>query len=308
MNLRHWRYFLRIAEAGSLSRVADQTGVAQPALSRQIKGLEESLGATLFERNGRGVQLTPAGRLFAKRSEILLNQIDNLDKELAALEGEPAGRLAIGAPIAFGSMITTPLIESLLVNYPQLNLFLLEGTSTQVRDAVLSRRCEIGVLGMPIAEPSFHCTPFAREQLMLFGPCESGLKPDEPLTLKQVAEKPLIVTSRSNSLRVELEHALETEGLRPSIVLEVELAPIMELIANGTGYSALPACFGINTKSDDRISCAPIADLNVTWAFAKLRQEELSIGAQRARETIVEIGRARIESGEWKAKLLYDSD
>ncbi|HEX3709377.1 MAG TPA: LysR family transcriptional regulator [Pseudolabrys sp.] len=108
MDIKELRYFMYVARAGSVSRAAEELRLAQPALSRQIRKLEQSLGVTLFARHGRGVRLSAAGSLLLERAETITRLVQETSEEIKDRRAPPGGRITVGAPPAAGRLLIPP--------------------------------------------------------------------------------------------------------------------------------------------------------------------------------------------------------
>src|SRR5687767_3488615 len=105
MDLRSLSCFVTVAALGNISRAADKLAIVQPAVTRHIQRLEQELGATLFLRVPRGVQLTPAGRLLLENARDILNRVENTRAQVATLATVPRGRLVIGMPASLAPIV-----------------------------------------------------------------------------------------------------------------------------------------------------------------------------------------------------------
>lgn len=278
MNLKHWRHFLTIADTQSLTRAAEHLGVPQPALSRELRDLEASLGSNLFSRHSRGVVLTPAGQIFRKRVEAILRDIERVPTEVAASNDVLTGSLSLGMPLSMGRLLTAPLVEQFREQLPQISLFLRDGISTQIKDGLLSRELDLGVLSTPLIEPQLELEPLIEEPMVLVGPLHSGFDPSRPVSLEQVAKFPLILSRRPNSARIIVEHALESIGLVPTVQVETNSTLVDELVRRGVAYSVLPSCYVAGRRDD--LEYTPIRGLWISWSIARLRALPLAPAAQ----------------------------
>ncbi|HWU63006.1 MAG TPA: LysR family transcriptional regulator [Ensifer sp.] len=300
MNLRKWEYFLKAAEFGNLSRVAEKLDISQPALSRQISALEQEVGVPLFFRTGRGLSLTPAGEVFRARAEAILDEIARVPGEVTYAADTPSGRLAFGAPPFMGRILTGELVANYVKTYPHVRLRVRGAHSFQLREAIFFRDIDIGILAAPLTEPDLQTEPLLREQLYLVGPAESGLSPDVAVTLEDVADKPLILTPRPDGLRTLIETEFARIGRRARIAVETEYAPMDDLIRRHVGYAIMPYCGMINSPLT-QFSWAPIGDLHVQWLIASLENVERSLAARRFIEMLKSSAERSISSGLWKA-------
>ena len=300
MNLRKWEYFLRAAEFGNLSRVAERLDISQPALSRQIAALEQEVGAPLFFRNGRGLTLTPAGEVFRARAEAILEEIARVPGEVRHAVDTPSGRLAFGAPPFMGRILTGELVATYVQTYPHVRLRVRGAHSFQLREAIFFRDIDIGILAAPLTEPDLHTEPLLQEQLYLVGPNDSGLSENIPVQLEDVADKPLILTPRPDGLRTLIDSELARIGRRAKVAVETEYAPMDDLIRRKVGYAIMPYCGMINSPLT-QFSWAPIGDLHVQWLIASLENVERSLAARRFIEMLKASTEESITSGRWKA-------
>ncbi len=303
MNLRKWEYFLKAAEFGNLSRVAEKLGISQPALSRQIVALEREVGAPLFHRTGRGLTLTPAGEVFRARAEAILEEISRVPAEVVHAANTPSGRLAFGAPPFMGRILTGELVATYVEAYPHVRLRVRGAHSFQLREAIFFRDIDIGILAAPLTEPDLHTEPMLQEQLYLVGPVDSGLSPGQPIGLDDVADKPLILTPRPDGLRTLLDTELARIGRRAKVAVETEYAPMDDLIRRRVGYAIMPFCGMVNSPLT-QFAWAPIADLRVTWLIASLENSAATLAAKRLIEMLQASAKENVESGRWEATYL----
>lgn len=303
MNLRKWEYFLKAAEFGNLSRVAEKLDISQPALSRQIVALEQEIGASLFHRTGRGLTLTPAGEVFRARAEAILEEISRVPAEVTHAANTPSGRLAFGAPPFMGRVLTGELVASFVETYPHVRLRVRGAHSFQLREAIFFRDIDIGILAAPLTEPDLHTEPLLQEQLYLVGPAGSGLSPDQPITLEMVADRPLILTPRPDGLRTLIDTEFARIGRRARVAVETEYAPMDDLIRRNVGFAIMPFCGMVNSPLT-QLAWAPIESLSVTWLIALLENSERTLAAKRFIEMLLTSTKENIGSGRWEANYL----
>jgi LysR family transcriptional regulator, nitrogen assimilation regulatory protein len=306
MNLRKWEYFLKAAEFGNLSRVAEKLDISQPALSRQIAALEQEIGTSLFHRTGRGLTLTPAGEVFRARAEAILEEIARVPGEVTHAANTPSGRLAFGAPPFMGRVLTGELVATYVETYPHVRLRVRGAHSFQLREAIFFRDIDIGILVAPLTEPDLHTEPLLKEQLYLVGPTDSGLSVDQPITIDRVADCPLILTPRPDGLRTLIEGEFARIGRRARIAIETEYAPMDDLIRRKVGYAIMPYCGMVNSPLT-QFAWAPIEGLWVTWLIATLDNTERTLAARHFIDMLHAAARDNIQQGRWTATYLGNS-
>ncbi|WP_312223081.1 LysR family transcriptional regulator [Rhizobium rhizoryzae] len=303
MNLRKWEYFLKAAELGNLSRVAEKLDISQPALSRQIAALEQEVGASLFHRTGRGLTLTPAGEVFRSRAEGILEEIARVPEEVVHAANTPSGRLAFGAPPFMGRMLTGKLVADFLETYPHVRLRVRGAHSLQLREAIFFRDIDVGILAAPLTEPDLLIEPLLEEQLYLVGPVGCGLRSDRPISLDGVADRKLILTPRPDGLRTLIEAEFARIGRRVKVAVETEYAPMDDLIRRNVGYAIMPFC-GMVDSPLTQFEWAPIDGLKVTWVIALLGASERTLAARCLVDMIKTLTFANLQSGRWKGDYL----
>ncbi|CAN7640974.1 LysR family transcriptional regulator [Neorhizobium sp. LjRoot104] len=303
MNLRKWEYFLKAAEFGNLSRVAEKLDISQPALSRQISALEQEIGTALFRRTGRGLTLTPAGEIFRVRAEAIMEEIERVPEEVMHAADTPSGRLAFGAPPFMGRVLTGELVANYVEAFPHVRLRVRGAHSFQLREAIFFRDIDIGILAAPLTEPDLYTEPLLQEQLYLVGPAGSDLSPERPLTLDMVADRPLILTPRPDGLRTLIETEFARIGRRARVAVETEYAPMDDLIRRRVGFTIMPYCGMVNSPLT-QLAWAPIEGLSVIWLIALLQNSERSLAARRFVEMLQASTKENIRSGRWEATYL----
>ena len=239
MDLRQLEYFIYVAELGSFTQAATVLGVGQPALSRQVRKLEVELRQTLFYRNGRGVSLTEAGKRLLAHGRTIQMQFEHARHDVEDARGSPLGRVTIGFPYAVGRMIDTTFVQEFRQRYPKANLCLTEGLTIHLYEWLLSGRIDIALLHDPVPSPSLDIRTLREYDLLLLGPklpAQTGTTTS--ISMRLVADLPLIIPSRPHPLRMMVETRLAHMGRKPIIALEVDsVATIVRLVAQGEGYA-----------------------------------------------------------------------
>jgi LysR family nitrogen assimilation transcriptional regulator len=299
MNIRQLQYFIEVAEMRSFTRASKVLNVAQPALSRQIRLLEEEIGSPLFNRVDRGVTLTETGEALRDRAIVLLYQFDQLRNEVVTPQN-PHGDFTIGMPPAMRDMITVPLVDAYCGRYQHVSLHIHEGISIDLGRLVQVNKVDCAVIvdlePMPIAKKE----PFLREQLFLVGSRQARLDVSEPVSFSRAASKPLILTNRLNNFRVVLEGVFARERLPLKIIADSNSTGMMvELVARGLAHSILPYCAIAGAMRIRKISAAPIKDLSIDWAIVHPIHSNPSAAGNKFKSLLMEIAREKINSGEW---------
>lgn len=232
MDLKQIDYFVHVAELGSFTRAATVLRVAQPALSRQVRALEVELRQPLFDRNGRGVTLTEAGKRLLAHGRGILQQVERARLDLADHRGVPSGRLAIGLAPSVSRLLTAPLVEAFRERFPKCTLTVVEGLSTYALEWLVLGRIDCAVVYNATPAAAIELQPVLDEPLYLVS--ARGSSPallGKPLPLARVAEHELVMPTRPHSIRMLLETTLAGAALKPRIGLEIESVPaILDIV------------------------------------------------------------------------------
>ena len=245
MNLKQLDYFVHVAELGSFSKAALVLEIAQPALSRHVRGLETELRANLFLRNGRGVVLTDAGKRLFDHSVAILQLVAHAREDLGTSRDEPVGRVTVGLPPSMGRQLTLSLIDRFRKEFPAARLAIVEGLSTHIVEWITSGRVDIGLAHNPEAQSGLEITPLLEEPLGLVSCAAKGKRArvgPPPLPMKELPRYPLIVPERAHAMRRLLETQAALTGVKLDIAWEVSSIPsIIDLVCAGYGHAVLTA-------------------------------------------------------------------
>ena len=244
MNLRQIEYFLRVAECGSFTRAAVFLGISQPSLSRQVRLLEVELRHTLLLRNGRGVELTAAGKCLFEHGQTVVQTVNRALGALNDLRAEPRGRVVIGLPSRVARVLTTDLVQAFRRDFPHASITIAEGLSTVLHEWLMLGRVDAALLFDPPRSADLELEPLHTEELVLVGPPDArGAKATgrTAIALKQLQRVALILPRVPNATRAILEAAAARSGLQLSVSTEVDTVHnILELVAGRMGHAVLP--------------------------------------------------------------------
>jgi LysR family nitrogen assimilation transcriptional regulator len=239
MNLKQLEYFVTVADVGGFSRAARLIGIAQPALSRQVRSLEVELRQNLLLRNGRGVVPTEAGRRLLAHARGIVQQVERARQEVHDLKGAPIGQVVVGLPPTLARLLTAPIVRDFRQRFPRAELSIVEGLSATIQEWVQVGRVDIGVVYDRPYSPAIELSPLFEEALCLIGPRTARREPDT-VPLRDLARYPLIMPTRPHAIRMLVEARLASLGRRASVTLEIDaIAAILELVAEGFGYAVL---------------------------------------------------------------------
>lgn len=249
-HLSQYRIFYEVARCGNISRAAKELYISQPAISKAIGKLEESLGTRLFLRNSRGVQLTPEGNVLFQHVSDAFDSLSRGEKELKRIHDFHIGQLKIGVSNTLCKYVLLPYLKSFVEKYPHVNITIESQSTAHTLEMLEARKIDIGLVAEPRARrglnftpvmeihDGFVCTPAYMENLTL----REGPAPDIFKTGN------IMLLDRSNMSRKHLDTYLSDRDIEVNQLLEVtDMALLIEFARIGLGI----ACVILDFVSDD---------------------------------------------------------
>lgn len=261
MDLKQLTGFVQVAELGSFTRAAAVLRVAQPALSRQVRALEVELRQTLFERNGRGVTLTPAGTRLLAHGRGILQQVQRAVQDLEELRGTATGMLSIGLPPSLSRTLTAPLVEAFRERFPRATISVVEGLTHYMLEWLVQGRIDGALVYNAAPSSSVALVPVLEERLHLISarPSGTGRATPRPVMLDELATRDLVIPSRPHALRMRVETALAEAGLTPRVALEIESVGAMLALVQRHPLHAVLALTALQTQAEQaQLQARPI--------------------------------------------------
>jgi LysR family nitrogen assimilation transcriptional regulator len=239
MDLKQLEYFIAVVDLGGFSRASRLLGIAQPAISRQVRSLEVELRQSLLLRNGRGAVPTEAGKRLLAHARGILQQVERARLEVDEVKGTPVGHVAIGLPPTLARVLTAPIVRDFRQHFPHATVSIVEGLSATIQEWVQVGRVDVGLVYNPTPAPAIELAPLLEEHLCLIGP-RPGRREASTVPMRELPRYPLIMPARPNAIRTLVEARLAGLGLRPQVTLEVDaIGAIVDLVAEGLGYAIL---------------------------------------------------------------------
>jgi DNA-binding transcriptional LysR family regulator len=239
MDTRQLQAFCAVVEKKSFSQAAEQLGVTQPAVSLQVRALEQRLGQSLLDRSGRRVEPTEAGRRLYRSAQRMLALEEQLLDEVSADDGRLTGTLAIGASTGPGAHLVPLLLCEFQREHPDLHVALSIWDTQTVIDRVVDRQLELGVVGALRRHRSLEFEPLVRDEIVLAVPPGHDAA-GGTISLDELKEETLIVMQEGAGVRQVVEEELRRAGLR---LRGVE--PKLELGLQESVKSAVAAGYGV---------------------------------------------------------------
>lgn len=260
MKIDDLRVFVRVAEAGSLSLAAAQLGLAQPNVSRVIRGLERKLDVPLFNRTGRGVSLTERGERFLKFAQNTLEELQKTESDMRLLVGAAPKRLTIVIPRHTGRVLMPAIFRGFSAQLPSVHLDIIEMQSKDGSAALIEKSCDIAVFydTTHSAFPDQHV--LFRESLYLAGHEKHLGRLPDPITLGECATLPLLVFSNPPYAQM-VEGAFEKAGAKPKKIKYLDNMVAMKAFAmEGQGVAIMAFSNIVSEFENKEISAHKIVD------------------------------------------------
>lgn len=249
VTLKQFRYFEALARHGHFSRAADTCSISQPALSMQIKELEETLGAPLFERTARQVRLTAFGEDFAVRIRDILRGVEDLEDLARMSSKQMAGRLRIGVIPTIAPYLLPRILGRLNHTHPELDIHVRETLTPRLVQELMDGRIDTAIVALPISEPSFIEVPLFSEDFVLVRPERDA---DEPVpNIDELQTMRLLLLEEGHCLRDQALSFCNMQTARPREGLDgSSLSTLVQLVGARIGVTLIPEmALSVETRS-----------------------------------------------------------
>ena len=249
--MKHLRYFEALAHHGHFGRAAEACSISQPALSIQMKELEELLGAPLIERGTRQIGLTALGEAFALRVRDILRAVDELGDLVRSATGPLTGRLRIGVIPTVAPYLLPRVIKDLAAQFPDLDLRPREAVTQKLVEDLIEGRLDTAIVALPVSEPSLMEYPLFDEEFILVRPREDAEKPvPNPETLREMR---LLLLEEGHCFREQALSFCKMSSALPRDLMEgSSLTTLVQMVGAGIGVTLIPQmAIGIETRSAD---------------------------------------------------------
>jgi len=302
LEMKQLRALVTVTETGSVTRAAKLLHLVQPAVTRQIRTLEQELGVPLFERTRQGMRPTEAGMIVVEHARRALNELDRARAEVQPTRGVVTGAVAVGLLESAGALLAEPLVSALARDHPGIDLRLMTAYSGHLRQWLDDGDLDLSLLYNLDSTPSLNARPLVREKLWAVAPPSAGLRADRPVPFARVAERPLVMPAAGHALRMLIDAAAAKAGVGMNIVVQTNSMPLQkQLVRAGHGWTILP---GVGTDEDiasGALSAAPLCEPDV-WRSIVLVMPRTGrtprAAAVVARELTLQVDLA-VDQGKW---------
>lgn len=310
MDIKQLRALIAVADTGSVTKAASLLHIVQPAVSRQLRLLEEDVGAALFARGRYGMEVTEAGAVFVEHARRALAELDRARSELRVSEGV-SGTVTVGLLPSTCDLLASDLVAAVASRYPAIRLRVLMGYTGTLQNWLEQNETDAALLYDPKPSPVLAVTPLVEEKLWIVGLPDAGFASDEPIALADVAHLPMILPNAPHGIRSLVEQTCVKAGIELSVAAETNAMSVQKgLVAGGHGVTILPGIAVADDLAAGRLSAAPLADdlLARRIVLAMPNNRRIAAAVRCVVDLLVEqIGRA-VRGGTWTtAQLLTET-
>ena len=234
------RYFAKVADLGNITRAAEACHVSQPSLSQQISKLERELGQLLFERLGRGVRLTEAGRMFKTYSDQILSLTEDARTRVA--DDRDSGRITLAAIPTIAPYYLPGVLSRFAKECPRARVEIVEETTASILRLLAEGDIDLAILALPILAEHVHTKTLFTEELLAVLPTGHPLAKRPKVALKDLVLEPFVVLNEAHCLTGATMSFCARHSASPLITAKShQLLTVLELVRLGQGVSLIPA-------------------------------------------------------------------
>jgi LysR family nitrogen assimilation transcriptional regulator len=304
MDFRQIRSFVHVADLCSFTKASAFLGISQPALSRQMRLLEEELGTQLFHRTGHGVSLTLTGLALLERCTKLLNEFESIRRDFAtsATKSRVTGSVGIGLPIPIAQYFAQPFLQNFQARFPGISLRIVEGFSALLHEWVLSGSIELAISYGPRPSKALKTSLLLNEDLYAIGAATAENRAKGALTPTELGLCNMILPHRPHVLR----DVVDQLDITPKSVIEADALTLMlELASTGHGYTLLGLNAVKHAVAAGKVVAIPIHKPSLNWdlsvCYSSLRP--MNDATKSVITAMREEFRRLVRNGEWIARL-----
>ncbi|MFE7278527.1 LysR family transcriptional regulator [Streptomyces sp. NPDC057623] len=260
MDIKQLRAIVTVAEVGSVTRAAELLHLVQPAVTRQIRTLEQELGIPLFERTGQGMRPTDAGAIMVDRARRALNELERARAEVQPTPGEVSGIVTVGLLESTSDLLAEPLVTAVARDHPGVELRLMTAYSGHLQQWLDQGDLDLTLLYNLDSTPSLNVRPLMREHLWAVAPPSAGLHASRPVPFAEAARNPLVMPASGHALRSLIDAAAAKAGADLEVAVQTNSMRVQkQLVLAGHGWTILPGVGIAEDVARGSLSAAPLS-------------------------------------------------
>ena len=311
MDVKQLKALITVAEVGSVTRAAELLHLVQPAVTRQIRTLEEELGVPLFQRTRQGMRPTAAGEIMVDRARRALNELERARAEVQPSPGEVTGIVSLGLLESTSDLLAEPLVSAVGKAHPGVELRVMTGYSGHLQQWLDDGDLDLSLLYNLDSTPSLNARPLVRERLWAVAPPAAGLHADRPVAFAEVAAHPLVMPASGHALRTLIDAAATRSGNAMDIRVQTNAMRVQkQLVLAGHGWTVLPGLGIADDIQSGILSAAPLSEPEV-WRSIVLgtpRYGRVPPAVEVVARELVHRIEAAVSQGRWPSARLHAPD
>ncbi|WP_042696898.1 LysR family transcriptional regulator [Azospirillum sp. B506] len=276
LNLDQLITFATVVEHGGFTEAAGRLGLTQPAVSMQIRSLEERFGVRLVERVGKRALPTAAGRDLLPFIRRLREEMDAAAAAMGRHRAGQVGRVRIGTGATACIYRLPPILTALRAAHPGLEIIVVTGNTPDILDAVEEGTLDLALVTLPAGRPGLSIEPVCAEELVRVAPLPAGERGQDGVTPTALAEETLILYERGGTMRAVIDGWFMTGGVQPRPAMELgNVEAIKNLVAAGLGQSILPSVTVQGPQDCGRFAVQPLTPPLIRTLGLALRRDKM---------------------------------
>ena len=302
MDLKQLRAFVTVADTGNVTRAAQLLNLVQPAVSRQLRLLEEDIGVELFQRERHGMVLTEAGKALLVYARRAMLELDRARAEIGGSTEGVAGLVTVGLLPSTCDIISSPLVRAAATTYPGIRMRIAMGYAGDLQQWLETGDIDVALLYGIERESQLEATPLLQEPLWVVGPLSARLTRRTPVSLESLRGRPIILPSGPRGIRSLVDHACITANVELTIIAETNAMNIQKsLVLGGHGLTILPPIACADELARKQLTAAPLVAPRISRTIAVALPANRSVPrhVRRAVELLVECVRNAVRSKGW---------
>jgi LysR family transcriptional regulator, nitrogen assimilation regulatory protein len=307
MDISQLRTLIHVAELGSLSKAADRLHIAQPALSRQIRLLEEELGVRLFDRHGRGMIVTEYGQEVLRHALRVMAELEDIRAVVSDEDAPLRGHVSIGMPPTASNILAEPLVSAFRDTHPDATLRIVSAYTGYLLDWMHRGEIDAAILYDPKSARALRIQPLLEETLFLIGPPGSKLNLEQDVEFAELENQRLLLPSSGHGLRTLIDRYAQEVGVPLSIKVEADsYSTLKSLVRNGHGVTVLPLAPIHEELSQGRLCAAPLVNPVPVRRLIMSYSTDRPVTrlARFAGQVIAKTVNTLVEQGIWSGRIL----
>ncbi|HJT71054.1 MAG TPA: LysR family transcriptional regulator [Terriglobales bacterium] len=269
--------FIEVARLSSFSRAAEKRFRTQPAISSQIRSLEEEVGAKLLDRSGGKVSITASGKLFLKFAEDTLDARKAAVTAIAETERVPRGEIVVGANEGTCLHVLPEVFANFKKQYPDVSISIKRADYGKVLESVIENAVDFGVVSLPVSDNRLTAVPIHRDELVLIAPPKHPLSKLKSASAVDIAQYPLVMPKIGHT-RDALDSLFHLQKLKPRIAMELDSSELLKrFVAADVGVGFISRSHVQEDVKANVLAAVPLADSQIRRDLALVFRKDKAL-------------------------------